>query len=122
MFNGTLILIIIAVVVIAAGQILFKIAATNLDFGGSHTKLELIKINRFPLLLIGLALTMYLGATIAWVQALRSIPLSIAYLFNALPFVLVPVAGFLIFSEPIPRFYVLGTLLIVGGILLIVNS
>ncbi|RAI42490.1 hypothetical protein CH341_19280 [Rhodoplanes roseus] len=72
-----------------------------------------------PILLVTLALALYLMATIAWVQALRSVPLSVAFMFNSLAFVLVPVAGFVVFGEPIPRFFLLGLALIIGGILLV---
>ena len=68
---------------------------------------------------MALALFLYLQSTLAWVHALRTVPLSVAFMFNSLAFVIVPVAGFLLFGEQVPRFFLLGIALIVTGIVLV---
>jgi len=54
-----------------------------------------------------------------WVYILRTVPLSFAYPFSALGFVLVPVAAKLIFGESIGRMYLIGAVLVIGGLLFI---
>jgi multidrug transporter EmrE-like cation transporter len=119
MFNINYVFIVFAVVVIAIGQITFKFAARSLRFLPSQPPLALLRDNALPLSLVALALFLYLLSTLAWVQALRTVPLSIAFMFNALAFIVVPVAGFLLFGEPVPRFFLPGIVLIIAGIVLV---
>ena len=119
MFSINYIFIVGAVIVIAIGQITFKFAAQSLRILPSQSPLALLRDNAMPLSLVAVALLLYLLSTIAWVYALRTVPLSIAFMFNALAFVIVPVAGFLLFGEQVPRFFLPGLLLIVGGIALV---
>jgi drug/metabolite transporter (DMT)-like permease len=99
-------------VAMAAGQILFKRAASQItpDVGGSW----LVDVARLPTMWVAVAL--YAGATLLWVRILTTVPLSRAYPFAALAFVLVPAAGYLFFHEPITIRYALGTALIVIGV------
>src|SRR5262245_48737053 len=94
----------------AVGQILFKRSAQQLDTRGQWW-LELLGV---PALWAALAL--YAGATILWVRILTTVPLSRAYPFAALAFVLVPAAGQLLFNEPINARYALGSALIIIGV------
>ncbi len=119
MFNMNYIFIVGAVIVIAVGQITFKYAALQLRIVPSQTYLAMLLENIWPLSHVAAALLLYLISTIAWVQALRTVPLSIAFMFNSLAFVLVPAAGFALFGEPVPRFFLPGLVLIVGGIILV---
>jgi multidrug transporter EmrE-like cation transporter len=119
MFSINYVFIVFAVVVIAIGQITFKFAAGSLRFLPSQSPLALLRDNALPLSLVVLALFLYLLSTLAWVQALRTVPLSIAFMFNSLAFIIVPVAGFMLFGEPIPRFFLPGITLIIAGIVLV---
>jgi multidrug transporter EmrE-like cation transporter len=119
MFSINYVFIVFAVVVIAIGQITFKFAAGSLRFLPSQSPLGLLRDNALPLSLVVLALFLYLLSTLAWVQALRTVPLSIAFMFNSLAFIIVPVAGFMLFGEPIPRFFLPGITLIIAGIVLV---
>ena len=56
------------------------------------------------------------AATLLWVRILTTVPLSRAYPFVALAFVLVPAAGYLFFNESITLRYATGTALIVIGV------
>ena len=47
------------------------------------------------------AVALYAAATLLWVRILTTVPLSRAYPFVALAFVLVPAAGYLFFHEAI---------------------
>jgi drug/metabolite transporter (DMT)-like permease len=100
-------------VAIAAGQILFKRAASQV---GSGTSLSwFLDVARLPSMWI--AVTLYAAATILWVRILTAVPLSRAYPFVALAFVLVPAAGYLFFDESITARYAFGTLLIIAGVI-----
>jgi len=101
-------------VAIAAGQILFKRAASQITAGAGGS--WIIEIARLPTMWVAVAL--YAGATLLWVRILSTVPLSRAYPFVALAFVLVPAAGYLFFHEPLTIRYALGTALIVIGVLI----
>jgi len=99
---------------IAAGQILFKRAAAQITPGpGSSWLLELA---RLPTMWVAVAL--YAASTLLWVRILTTVPLSRAYPFVALAFVLVPAAGYLFFQESISARYAFGTALIVAGVVI----
>jgi multidrug transporter EmrE-like cation transporter len=119
MFNINFLLILGSVAIISIGQLLFKTAAKNLRTDEVQSYIELFTANLFPALLVFVALTLYLVSTVAWIQALRTVPLSVAFMFNSLAFVLVPAAAFLIFGEQMPTYFLPGLLLIVVGIILI---
>ena len=112
-------LVLVAVAIIAVGQIIFKYSAQHLRIEAGRSWVDLFLANRFPAGLLLLAVFLYFMATIAWVQALRTVALSVAYMFNSLAFVIVPLVAFLLFGEHIPRFFLPGTIMIIGGILLV---
>jgi drug/metabolite transporter (DMT)-like permease len=99
-------------VAMAAGQILFKRAASQISPGAGVS--WLIEVARLPMMWLAVAL--YAAATLFWVRILMTVPLSRAYPFAALAFVLVPAAGYLFFHEPITIRYALGTAFIVIGV------
>jgi drug/metabolite transporter (DMT)-like permease len=98
---------------IAAGQLLFKRAA--LQVTGSTGSAWLLELARLPTMWVAVAL--YAAATVLWVRILVTVPLSRAYPFVALAFVLVPAAGYLFFGESITGRYVAGTALIILGVI-----
>ena len=101
-------------VTMAVGQILFKRAALQITpgTGGSW----LLEVARLPTMWAAVAL--YAGATLLWVRILTTVPLSRAYPFAALAFVLVPAAGYLLFHEPITIRYAVGVTFIVIGVVI----
>jgi drug/metabolite transporter (DMT)-like permease len=99
----------------AAGQILFKRAASQITTGAGGS--WIIEVVRMPT--IWAAVALYAGATLLWVRILTTVPLSRAYPFAALAFVLVPAAGYVFFHEPITIRYALGTALILAGVAIV---
>lgn len=100
-------------VMISFGQVLFKLAGGRIDgrtatgaMGVLHTLLD-------PFLLVALAI--YGTATILWIYVLRHVPLSQAYPFMALSFVLVPLASWLFFGETLGLRYWIGAGLLLSG-------
>ncbi len=98
-------LITFSVCVIAIGQIAMKYAAQKITLAHGQTVTEFFQANIYPFAIIALAMLLYLFSTAAWVMALRTTPLSVAYMFNAMAFLFVPVLAVLIFSEALPKFY-----------------
>jgi drug/metabolite transporter (DMT)-like permease len=100
----------------ALGQILFKLAALRVPA-------ELIWQRKLAKLLwipyFWAALAVYVALTVVWVYLLTLVPLSRAYAFVALAFVLVPFAAAALFGEPLTFRYLLGLLAIVAGLVLI---
>lgn len=109
-------LISFAVAVIAAGQIAMKVAAQKLVIESGQTVLGFVRDNTAALVIVGGAMSLYALAMAAWILALRTTPLSVAYLFNALAFVLVPALAWVLFGEALPRFFVPALVLILVSI------
>lgn len=105
-------------VAIAAGQILFKRAASQL--GPVQGASWVLDVARLPSLWLALAL--YGGATLLWVRILTTVPLSRAYPFMALAFVLVPAASWFLFNETVTGRYAIGTALIIAGVLVVARA
>lgn len=108
--------LILFAITLAAGQLLFKKVAANL--AGTESGIALVfRIALDPAFV--LAITLYFAATLLWVTALREIPLSRAYPFTALAFVLVPVGAMLFFGETLGSRYFLGLAIIMLGMFLV---
>lgn len=97
------------VLAIAGGQILFKIAAERANLAQS-----LFAPSAASVLLVAVAL--YGCATLVWVSVLRQVPLTVAYVFMSLSFLIVPVFASLFFKEPLTLRFFMGMLLVVAGI------
>jgi drug/metabolite transporter (DMT)-like permease len=95
-----------SVIVIAIGQSIFKYSALRFDFASGKSIAELIRHNIVPLAAVAGALSLYMISTVAWITALRTIPLSVAFMFNALAFVFIPIVSTIFFDEHLPRFFI----------------
>lgn len=80
----------------------------------------MLRVIASPYLLSGGAL--YGAATLVWIWLLSKMPLSQAYPFMALGFVLVPLASAYFFGEQLHLKYWAGMACIIGGILLTLNA
>ena len=100
---------------LAIGQTLFKLAAVNLQ-SASHGSVDLWRLAMVPV--FWGAMILYAGGTLLWIHILQSVPLSRAYPFAALGFVVVPVLAVVFFSERVNFTYALGALLIVTGVVI----
>lgn len=99
------------VVMISAGQLLFKVVAGRLADGGIAA-----------MSVFALALAIYGTATIAWIFVLRHAQLSSVYPLMALSFVFVPLGSRILLGESIAPQYWAGVALLLGGLLLIGRS
>ncbi len=104
-------LLMVQVIALSAGQILFKLAAGAIDVKSKGILHGLI-LN--PWLLA--ALTIYGGATLLWLYILRNTPLRVAYPFSALAFLVVPILGSMLLSEPLRWTTVASAFFIIVGV------
>ncbi len=101
--------------ILGAGQLLFKAAA---DRAPALTRwADIPGLVTQPLLWLALAL--YGFATLLWIYLLQRVPLSEAYPFAALAFVLVPLGAAALFGERLSSAHFVGSALIVAGICVI---
>src|SRR5215469_13349068 len=97
--------LVVFALLLSTGQILFKQAAIV----GNAKPFHLALLNGW----MASALVLYAIATGLWVWILRTVPLSMAYPFVALGFILVPLAAHYLFGEPFTTRYAIGVALIV---------
>lgn len=69
-----------------------------------------------------LALFLYGLGTLFWVLLLRQMPLSRAYPFMAMSYVILPILSFLLLKEPLTLRYLVGMLLFFSGLYLVATS
>lgn len=106
-------LVTFTVISLAAGQLMFKISASRLETLSIQGFLD-----RSFLIIFVPSLALYGVATLAWILVLRTMPLSTAYVFIALAFVLVPIAAAVFLGESINYLQWIGFALIAGGVVL----
>lgn len=105
-------LLVLTPVMIAIGQVLFKVTSERLLAGGDAPFYSIVFQPTFIL-----ALTIYGSATLIWIFVLKSVPLGYAYSFMALTFVIVPVLAAWLLGETLTIKYALGTALIMTGMI-----
>ena len=110
-------LVLACVLLIGVGQILFKSAASQLRLdGGAWTALQ--SAANAPLFV---ALVTYALATVLWLLALRSTPLSIAFPVYALTFVIVPLLAHAFLGEAVGWRTFAGAAVIIVGVAISVS-
>lgn len=103
-------LTILTVLALSAGQVLFKLAADQLELSASGLLPSLLNSKLL------LALVIYGGATAMWLIVLKQAPLRIAYPFAALAFVFVPLLAHYILGEQLHWGTFAGAALICAGV------
>jgi drug/metabolite transporter (DMT)-like permease len=100
-------------VAMAFGQLLFKTAALGVGAAGSlGERLTALAHNGY----FAISVVFYAALTVVWVWILTFTPLSRAYVFVALSFIITPFFSTALFGEPISVRLVIGIGLIVGGL------
>jgi uncharacterized membrane protein len=97
------------VFLIAVGQVLFKAVGLAVASAGSV-------VDARALTLGAAAAVLYVTATLAWIWLLKTAPLSRAYPYMALSFILVPLMSALFYRESLSVQYLIGIGLVVAGI------
>jgi drug/metabolite transporter (DMT)-like permease len=104
-------LVLLSVLMVCAGQLLFKLVGLRLNAGLAlfDSKVWTVAI---------LSMVIYGSATVLWIAVLRTVPLVKAYPYMALSFVLVPLGSIFFYSEKVQWTYAIGAALIVVGVML----
>jgi small multidrug resistance pump len=108
---GSYAVLLIAAICAAAGQIFFKLGASN------RTTL----LAFFNPQIAGGGLLYFLGAVL-WIWALSKVPLTVAYPFTILTFVLVYLASIIVVGERPAPAAILGVALVLAGLTVILWS
>ena len=106
----SIILAILTVIGLSTGQILFKLAAQNLNGDGSILMLALKNTH------LWIALFVYGVSTLFWILLLRQVPLKLAYPFVGCAFFIVPLLAHFFLGESISWHSIVGAVLIASGI------
>jgi multidrug transporter EmrE-like cation transporter len=115
--------LIIAVILASFGQMILKFEMLKigaLDFGVNKILDILITFATKPLIILGLGL--YGLSSFFYLVGLSKIDLSVAYPIAALSFVIVVIGSWLIFSEPLNAWRLLGLALIILGVVLLART
>jgi drug/metabolite transporter (DMT)-like permease len=111
-----IVLTLACVALIAVGQVLLKMAASQWRIDG--WTLAAARSFLSPTMLVALAI--YALATLLWVYVLRSAPLSLAYPLFSLAFIVTPLLAHYALGEPLSWRTFAGGALIVAGVLVAV--
>lgn len=108
-----ILLSVFTVMLLSAGQVLFKFASEKIDIQGKGVIFGLLL--NIPFIF---AIIVYGIATISWILVLKTTPLRIAYPFAALAFIVVPLFAAIFLGEPLRWTTFAGALLIIVGVCL----
>jgi drug/metabolite transporter (DMT)-like permease len=86
-------LILFTVFLLSVGQILFKLASSDINLSSSGLIPSLISAR------LAIAFLVYSFATVLWLIALKDLPLRVAYPFAALAFFIVPTLAHFLLGE-----------------------
>ena len=113
MMHGKTLALVFGVVAFSVlGQLLLKAGVQQL---GTLGRAEfLLAAVRNVHVLAGLAA--WIASTVCWLYVLRVAPLSRAYPLTSLSYVLIPLAGVMVFGEQLRRLHGVGAALIIAGV------
>jgi drug/metabolite transporter (DMT)-like permease len=115
--TSLMVLLVLYAVLLGVGQILFKMAAETARERGGGFLLALVFEPKFIV-----AIILYGGLTILWTWILSKVPLSRAYPFVALAFVITPVLAHVLLGEPLPIAVIGGTVLVMLGLVVVIYA
>ena len=117
---NVIIIILIGIIFASLGQIFWKIGMNSMGPITNYSPSTIITIFLNPYILSGLA--MYGLGTIFWLIALSKKDLSFVYPFIALTFIIVLTLSNVILKENIGVYRIIGTFIIILGLILIMKT
>src|ERR1700676_5095557 len=116
---GSLALVLFSVIAASSGQLLLKhgmqlVTARTRSSGGSLA----VAAATSPWVLLGLAV--FAISAVVWLKVLTQVPLSLAYPFNALGYLVILTASVVVLHERANVFTWAGSLLVVTGLIIVV--
>lgn len=116
-----IVLIVVAVLLGAFGQVLIKWGTMRLRDGWSAPD-GLFLLRALSDLTVASGVLLYAASALLWILAVSKVDLSYAYPLVASGYVLVFLFSYFIFHEPIPPMRWMGLLLIVAGVILVART
>ena len=107
-----IVLTLVTTLLMATGQMLFKIGSTGKDFSSVA---NIVKLLFSPTIL--LALCIYGGTTILWMYILSKVEINRVYPIQSLAFALVLILASVVFKEQIPANRWAGVAIIIVGVI-----
>lgn len=102
------------ILLLVTGQVLWKMAVSNIDTWSLQAALRLVLS---PLFIGGAAL--YVVATGLWLYVLSKLPLSVAYPSQSMSYILAAVLALVLFRETVQPMQWVGMLVIMFGVYLV---
>jgi multidrug transporter EmrE-like cation transporter len=117
----SLVLVLFAVITASGGQLMLKhgMQVATARSHSSHGSLAVAAATT-PSVILGLLV--FGVSAVAWLTALSRVPLSLAYPFNALGYVVILTASILVLHEKANVLTWAGTVLVVSGLVMVVLS
>lgn len=118
---GSLALVLFAVIAASGGQLMLKhgMQVATARAHSSHGSLAVAAATT-PWVLLGLVI--FGISAISWLAALSRVPLSLAYPFNALGYLVILTASIVVLHEKANLWTWAGSLLVVSGLIIVVLS
>jgi uncharacterized membrane protein len=117
---NVILLILIGIIFASLGQVFLKIGMNAVGSINTFAYSDIVSI--FSNLYIILGLLMYGLATIFWLIALSQKDLSYVYPFIALTFIIVLLLSKFLLHENVGIYRIAGTIIIVAGLIIVVNT
>ncbi len=111
--------LLVAVGLAASGQLVLKHGMTLAQRSATHDGRSLLGVAALSPWVLG-GLVIFAASAVAWLLTLSRVPLSTAYPFNALGFLVILVASSLLLHERTNSGTWIGTTMVVGGLLVVV--
>lgn len=111
-------LALLTAVLLAVGQLLFKMGSARINVSSLSEFLGSALLN--PILIFAVAL--YGGTILVWIYVLNKLPLSIAYPVTGLAYIIVPVLSYYVLGEKLSPMLLVGSFFILIGITLVARS
>ena len=125
MKTGVLYLVILSVFVASSAQILLRIGMTSSSIQETLTQ-SIDKLNIFFVMFTNFyvvsGLFLYGVGAVLWLFVLARVPVTVAYPFVGLGFIVTLFLGWLLLGEQVSGLRLLGTLLVVCGVVLVGKS
>ena len=113
--SKSIVLLLVSVLMIALGQVFWKLGTNQTGTGAT-----LIKTITNIWFILGCL--MLLASSAVWIIALKSVDLSYAFPFQSLAYVFIFIFSILLFKEPVTTLKLVGTLLIIAGVIVASKS
>ena len=117
---NTIIIILIGILFASLGQVFWKIGMNSIGAIDNFSISGIVSMFFNPLVVMGLI--MYGLSTVFWLVALSQKDLSYVYPFISLTFIIVLFLSYFVLKEQMGTARIVGTIIIVGGLMIIVRG